>query len=181
MSKRAIRILLPLALAVSACGGGVDTTDAPEGGSAAPVSGETSGPPATEAGDSAPGDSSAGAGTAVVTFEEDGSTLEFVLDECTTSNTAPGNFVNVGPEGAFTSHGVLDDGWELQLSMIPDATGSITNLSFLTDGDETDYQLGDLTYEVDGGDVTASATSDIYQTLSEEEAIPLSFEVSCNT
>lgn len=116
-----------------------------------------------------------------MTFEEDGSTIEFVLDECTTSNTRPGNFVNVGPEGAFTSHGVLDDGWELQLSMIPDATGSVLNLSFLTDGDQTDYQLGDLTYEVDGGDVTASATSDIYQTLSEEEAIPLSFEVSCNT
>ncbi len=167
---------MPLALAVSACGGGADTTDAPEGGSATPASAEITSPPATE-----PGDSSAGPGTAVVTFEEDGSTLEFALDECTTSNTAPGNFVNVGSEGAFTSHGMLDDGWELQLSMIPDATGSIINLSFLTDGDQTDYQLGDLTYEVDGGNVTASATSDIYQTLSEEEAIPLSFEVSCNT
>ncbi len=172
---------MPLALAVSACGGGTAPTDAPERGSATPVSAETTRPPAGEPGESAPDDSSAGAGTAVVTFEEDGSTIEFVLDECTTSNTRPGNFVNVGPEGAFTSHGVLDDGWELQLSMIPDATGSVLNLSFLTDGDQTDYQLGDLTYEVDGGDVTASATSDIYQTLSEEEAIPLSFEVSCNT
>jgi len=94
---------------------------------------------------------------AVVTFEEDGSTIEFVLDECTTSNTRPGNFVNVGPEGAFTSHGVLDNGWELQLSMIPDATGSIINLSFLTDGDEIDYQLGNLTYEVNGGGAASTS------------------------
>lgn len=101
------------------------------------------------------------------------------LDECHTSNTAPGTYVNVGPEGAFAAHGVLDDGWELQLSVLPDANGDLVNFSFITNGDDTDYQLGNLTYEVDGGNVAASA-SDIYQTTGEEEAIPLSFDVTCN-
>lgn len=131
--------------------------------------------------DPEPDNASEGRGTATVTFEEDGSTLEFALDECYTSNTNPGNFVNVPPEGAFASHGVLDDGWELQLSMFPGASGDMLNLSFLTDGDQIDYGLQeDFTYEVDGGNFTASATSDIYQTFDEEEAIPLSFDVSCN-
>lgn len=169
--------LFAVVLVLAACGSSDDNAGAPDVGSTTTAVSDSTAPTSEPVG-SVP-DGSEGVGSATVTFEDDGSTLEFVLDECYTSNTAPGNFVNVGPEGAFASHGVLDDGWELQLSMIPDANGDMTNFSFLTDGGDNDYQLGNLTFEVDGATVTASATSDIYQT-SDEEAIPLSFDVACN-
>lgn len=120
------------------------------------------------------------AARAVVTFEADGSTREFELDECYTSVTDPGRFATSGDDkGSFASHGIDADGWELQLSVLPDASGGSINMSFLTDGENTDYQLGNLEYDVADNVVTASAASDIYQTFDEEEAIPLSFVVTC--
>lgn len=168
--------VLAVLFGLAACGSGAESTAEPDSvaTTTAPTEATVSEQPVASTPDTAEGP-----GTAIVTFEDDGSTLEFALNECFTSNTAPGKFVNVGPEGAFSSHGVLDDGWELQLSMLPDANGDMKNLSFLTDGDQADYQLGDLTFEVDGAMVTASATSDIYQTFGETEAIPLSFTVTC--
>jgi hypothetical protein len=164
---------------VAACGSSDDGAEDPNAGSVTTsVTDETVA--SDEPAESTPDEASDGAGTATVTFEEDGTTLEFPLDECHTSNTAPGNYVNVGPEGAFSSYGELDDGWELQLSVLPDANGKMINLSFLSDGADAYYQLEDLTFEVDGGHVTASASSDIYQTFDETEAIPLSFDVNCN-
>lgn len=123
-------------------------------------------------------DGSAGSATAIVTFVDDGSTREFVLDECITSDTTPGNFVEVGPDGAMSVHG-RDDGWELQLSVLSDANGDLVNFSYLTDGGDVDYQLGDLVFAVSGNSVTASADADIYQTFDVEESIPLTFDVAC--
>lgn len=126
------------------------------------------------------GDGGAGSRTGTVTFVDDGTTRTFDLDECFTSDTDPGRFASgVAPEGAMSVHGTDSDGWELNLSVMPDADGTAVNFSFLTDGVDADYQLGDLTYSVDGNTVTASATSDIYQTLSETESIPLTFDVTC--
>ncbi len=171
--------VIAVVLGAAACGSSENNADEPDVGSTTTAVSDST-VPTSEPVDSAPEGNSEGAGTATVTFEEDGNTLEFALDECFTSNTAPGNFVNVGPEGAFSSHGVREDGWELSLSVIPDANGEMVNFSFLTDGSETDYELGNLTFEVDGATVTASATSNIYQTLDTEEEIPLSFDVACN-
>jgi hypothetical protein len=178
--KTCLRIaLVAIVLGAAACGDSDNSADESDIETTTTAVADST-VPTSEPESSTPDDSSMEAGNATVTFEEDGTTLEFALDECYTHNNAPDNFVNVGPEGAFASHGVRDDGWELQLSLIPDANGEMVNFSFLTDGSETDYELGNLTFEVDGSTVAASATSDIFQTLGTEEAVPLSFAVTCS-
>lgn len=176
-------------LFLSACGG--DDADSTQStattvasvavsSSTAPPQPATSAAGTTVAADAGAGDNGAGSRTGTVTFVDDGTTRTFDLDECFTSDSDPGRFASgVASEGAMSVHGTDSEGWELNLSVMPDADGTAVNFSFLTDGVDADYQLGDLTYSVDGNTVTASANSDIYQTLSETESIPLTFDVTC--
>lgn len=189
MLKKTIASGTVLALLIAACGSGDANVEVDDSSLATTVSEATASTAATD--DSAttiPVDdtvettasASGGSGSATVTFLDDGTTLDFALEECFTSDTVPGNFAaGVAPEGAFSVYGTSPDGWELNLAVLPDANGKQINFSFLTNGDDINYELGNLEYAVDGGSVSASSVADIYQTFDEVEEESLEFEVSC--
>lgn len=195
--RRTTSISFALLLGLAACGSsgsgeaspddaapvGADAPDAEAPGDAgaepteAPV--DDGGEPVEDGGGGdvfAPG----GTGTATVTFTNDDRVVEFALEECQTSNTAPGSFEDGGgAEGAFTSYGTADDGSEAQLSVLVGADGSYINMSFLdVDGQSLQIVEG-MTYAVDGATVTGETNADIYETFDETEDNPISFEINC--
>lgn len=193
MRRRSSVLILAFAvtLVLASCGGSdADATDAGSGDRATETSAaateDTSGGGPAETGTTPPDEEGAGSssgdrGTATLVFTEEDREVDFSLDGCQTSDTAPDS----APEGddgskSMIIHGTSDDGAELNLASLIDASGERLNTSYFNEADQY-WSLLDLTFTVDGGTVTGTVSGDIYETLDVEEAVAMSFEVTCST